>query len=1024
MTRAILISLILMFSGVQLRSQVTGIVAEITQVHDGIAIPALAGYTTYRVYFTAANVDDFVSLVFGSTITAGVCPITTTNYGLSVQSGQVYQNAFGGCTPVFNCALCDFIPEVCFDSYYTLGADCANNPGNQFLSGVFAEGANFCNSFAAGNPIQTVEGGYFTVQDFDNGWIPCGHKILIAQFTTNGNWEFCASAQGQPCGIPGVANSFCANDLCVTNLDATVATSEDFTIALQNGPLCAGQLGIIEITDILPEIQDAGLTYQLFLNNNPVAGATGPGPYSNLGPGDYNVVATSTAGSCVPAGSCVYISNVITIEDTGILTATVDIDYTNVCSGQISLDVEIDGGLPPFTYSINAIDFQLSNLFTDIPCQNYTVTFEDDAGCQGTTPVNPVCSPAFDFSGLDVTINACNSVEPGTVSGVVTGGAGTLNGQLTGPETATYNGISPMTVNTTGLVPGNYTINVTDTYGCADQFDFEITQPAEFAVTLDSEDALCNGQCSGTGIATVSGGVGNITYTWNGVVGTATNSALCAGPNTLVVSDQGGCSQTLNFNIGQPTAIILTAPTTAVTCNGLSTGSIDATATGGTGAFVYNIGGANQASGSFAGLAAGPYTVTATDENLCTQTLQVTITQPAPIVLDATSTNVLCNGQNNGAINATVTGGAGTGSFTLTPGNTQANGFFTGLAPGQYTLVYTDANQCASAPANFDITEPTPLVVTLDSFENITCGDGCDGTIELEISGGTQPTETVWNSNPVLTGLGDLCVGPNTAVVTDDNGCTANFSRDLTGPPPIIISVIVDNTTCTGMCDGNVIVTTAGGQGEITLSFSGPCQNGLTEMCEGFCTVTATDTAGCSETEPITIGTDLVTDMVLTSFSSPVSCWNEQDGTGTVSVAGGNPPLSFQWNDPLNQTTQTAIGLPEETYSVVVTDVIGCTLTTSVTVEVTEGCFFIATVLTPNGDGMNDSWLIGGLDKFPRASVQVFNRWGQLLFDSQGYTVPWDGTNEGQKLPVADYYFIIDYAPDKDPILGTVTIKY
>ena len=1025
MIRALLITLVLLFSGIKTRAQVTGLHAEIVAVHAGMVGSAnLAGYTTYRVYFTVADVDDFVSLIYGNPVGVGQgqCPNSVETYGLNIQSGQLYQNLlFGACTPTFSCALGAVIPEVNFDSWYTIGSDCASP--NTFLSGVFTE-TDFCSSFEAGNPVQTVEGGFFTLQDFDNGWAPCGHKILIGQFTTNGNWEFCASAQGQQCGEAGNQFTFCSADFCITNQDAVVATDEDFTIELTNGPLCAGQLGTIEITSILPEIVSAGLTYQLFQNGAPMSGQTSAGPYTNLPGGDYHVVATSTGGNCAPAGTCVYTSNTITVESTGELTASVSFDYADVCAGQVDMTVTIDGGLPPFTYSIDGNNFQASNVFSNITCQNYTVTFQDFAGCEGTTPGNPVCSPAYNFANLTATVNPCNSVEPGSINGTITGGSGTLNGQLTGPETANYTGVSPLAVNTTGLAAGNYTINVTDNYGCLGQFDFEITQPAEFAVTLDTVDALCNNQCSGSGTVTINGGAGNTSVAWNGVAGTATNNALCAGPNTVVVTDQGNCSQTINFTIGQPQAIVLTAQTTPVSCNGLSDGAINASATGGTGAFEFNIGGANQASGSFTGLAGATYTVTATDENGCTQTTQATVNQPAAIVLTATTSNVLCNGQNNGSINASITGGVGAGTYILNPGGSQANGLFTGLSQGSYTLEYTDANGCSSGMQDFTITEPTALTATMVSFDDISCGDGCDGIIILDIQGGTGPYTTVWNNNPGQTGNGDLCIGNNEAITTDANGCTFSYTQQLTGPPPITVSIIVENVTCTGMCDGNVLVTASGGQGTITLSFTGPCQNGLTEMCEGFCTVTATDEAGCQVTENIVIGTDLVTDMVLTPFSSPVSCWNQQDGTATISVVNGNPPISYEWNDPAGQTTGTAIGLSEETYQVIVADEIGCTLTTSVTVEVTEGCFFIATVLTPNGDGMNDGWLIGGLDKFPRAIVQVFNRWGQLMFDSKGYAVPWDGTHEGQKLPVADYYFIIDYDPAKDPIMGTVTIKY
>jgi gliding motility-associated-like protein len=164
--------------------------------------------------------------------------------------------------------------------------------------------------------------------------------------------------------------------------------------------------------------------------------------------------------------------------------------------------------------------------------------------------------------------------------------------------------------------------------------------------------------------------------------------------------------------------------------------------------------------------------------------------------------------------------------------------------------------------------------------------------------------------------------------------------------------------------------------------------------------------------------------MLINMLSSPVTCWNEQDGTATASVVGGFQPIEYLWSDEDSQTTATATGLYEDTYSVVVSDSLGCTLTRVVTVEPTIGCFFIAEAITPNGDGYNDEWIVGGLEYFPAAEVRVFNRWGQQVFYSQGYQERWDGRYNNAPLPMADYYYVIEFAGDKDPITGTVTLKY
>jgi gliding motility-associated-like protein len=294
-----------------------------------------------------------------------------------------------------------------------------------------------------------------------------------------------------------------------------------------------------------------------------------------------------------------------------------------------------------------------------------------------------------------------------------------------------------------------------------------------------------------------------------------------------------------------------------------------------------------------------------------------------------------------------------------------------------------------------------------------------------------EPTGTTGASNGVI---GSLCVGDYDLLIIDLNDCVDTLSFTISEPPALFIDVLLDAPTCTGMTDGSAIILTGGGTGEVTTIFD-PDDYEITENAPGNYTISSLgetqfvidifDENECTLQEVVSVIPDIITDMVITTYSSPETCWNQMDGTATVAVQNGFLPLTYEWNDPEAQTTPVATGLASsEVYSVTVTDDIGCNLTVQVEVDPTIGCFFIANALTPNGDGSNDFWLIGGLEFFPDAKVQVFNRWGQVVFESTGYPSPWDGTFEGELLPVADYYFIIDYSKDFDPIMGTVTIKY
>lgn len=107
-----------------------------------------------------------------------------------------------------------------------------------------------------------------------------------------------------------------------------------------------------------------------------------------------------------------------------------------------------------------------------------------------------------------------------------------------------------------------------------------------------------------------------------------------------------------------------------------------------------------------------------------------------------------------------------------------------------------------------------------------------------------------------------------------------------------------------------------------------------------------------------------------------------------------------------------------------VTDANSCEHTTTVEVSLTGGdCLEISSAFIPNGDGYNDFWRIRNIEYYPNASVEIYLRWGELVFYTKdGYDAPWDGTFKGKELPMDSYFYIIDLKNGKDPINGHVTI--
>jgi gliding motility-associated-like protein len=150
-------------------------------------------------------------------------------------------------------------------------------------------------------------------------------------------------------------------------------------------------------------------------------------------------------------------------------------------------------------------------------------------------------------------------------------------------------------------------------------------------------------------------------------------------------------------------------------------------------------------------------------------------------------------------------------------------------------------------------------------------------------------------------------------------------------------------------------------------------------------------------------------------------------GTSTQLIAtGAGPGGQYDWNPPIGLDDPTLAGpvatlVEPTTYIVTGKNANGCLDTASVNIDVGKTVVF-PDGITPNGDGLNETWVIRLIDEFPNAKVMIFNRWGQKVFESEGYSDEWDGTRNGKKLPVGTYYYVIDLGPGNDQFSGPVTL--
>jgi gliding motility-associated-like protein len=660
----------------------------------------------------------------------------------------------------------------------------------------------------------------------------------------------------------------------------------------------------------------------------------------------------------------------------------------------------------------------------------YVISVTDEAGCSTDTAITISCPEElfFDVSSTEV---SCTGYSDASFAASAAGGTGSVSFEV--PEIGVQIDFEgSVDYDQDNLPSGIYTITITDENGCSYSEVLEIEEPDGLMVDYAVTDVACADDCNGLLLANIEGGQLPYVITVTDLDGTEANPGqLCPGMYIHVTEDGNQCLVTDTLEIVGPEPIEFIFDVTNVPCSGADNGQICLDSlSGGTGPLTPQL--VPLPTGSLDGncfnVPAGSYDVLVQDSLGCTSAFfPAVVEEPANIQILPTISPISCTGAGDGVLVVNAVGGSGSLELLSPFVFTSLPDTLFNLGPDSLNLVVGDTLGCIDSLV-VGIPEPEPVALEVLSTVFPDCGGDCTGGIEVSLEGGTGALTLYQgvisdSTSVVSSGLVNLCADSYPLFLVDEENCTDSTTVLIEEPDPLLFDITVQNVTCTGMNDGVAIIGTVGGSGETAWEFVGGDVDVL-NLFEGEYFVSAADTAGCTADSSFIVAADIVTDMVVEIFTTPVTCWQTSDGTATAAVTGGQLPIQYEWSDPSGQTTATAIGLSEDVYSVVVTDDIGCTLGFLATVDPTEDCLFIADAITPNNDGVNDRWVVGGLEFFPQSEVEVFNRWGQLLFRSKPGTTWWDGTYNGALLPASDYYYVITVFPGAAPITGTVTLKY
>jgi len=499
--------------------------------------------------------------------------------------------------------------------------------------------------------------------------------------------------------------------------------------------------------------------------------------------GTYTVTLIITA-----CGGPDTVSKTINVIAGNINSVAINVTTNEQCYGNCigSATANVIGGSSPYTYSW-APSGETTDVATGLCAGTITVTVKDMNGCSATATATITAPPEIIATDTIDNIPCKGQLASARIN--VSGG--------TSPYTYLWNPGKQTTSNVTGLNVGTYTIGITDIIGCTGSTSIVITQPSQLTSTISSlNNILCYG---GTGSATVTagGGTAPYSYSWTNPGGTnATETGLKPGTYTVTVTDLNGCTATATATITQPPLLSITTSAIHASCN-LPNGSATATAGGGTGTYTYSWSPSNQTTATITGLSVGTYSITVTDNNQCTASSTVSITQPTTTSVNISSVkNVSCFNGNDGIATATASGGVNPYTYLWTPGG-GTNASASGLFALTYTVKAADALGCI-ATASVTLTEPLQLLASI-SEPKIICKDST-GNLIAGATGGTPPYKYAWSSGST-SGIATItATGTNnySVIVTDANGCTASADIILQYGPSFAVEIDGKKSVCVG----------------------------------------------------------------------------------------------------------------------------------------------------------------------------------------------------------------------------------
>ena len=806
----------------------------------------------------------------------------------------------------------------------------------------------------------------------------------------------------------------CTSSLTTININSQPSSPSPPVASVSEQPGCTVSTGTIVVTQPAPA---TGISYAVDGTNY----TNTTGVFTGLVPGIYPVTVKNAQG-CTSSALNVTVNTAPAVPAQPTASVSQQPNCT-IATGTIT--VTQPAPATGISYSIDGTDYtNTTGVFAGLVPATYSVTVKNAGGCISaprSLTVNNV--PNSTLSASANAINIICGVNTGTITVIATGG--------TAPYTYSLNGAAAVSLNIFTLLPaGSYQITVKDALGCTKDVNATIELLNSTLTATASVTNIACGTTGGSAVISASGGLAPYSYSLDGGTfsGTSGFTNLAAGQHNIKVKDALSCTYDVSVTIlpapvlGPPTVTI-----TQPTCD-LGTGSITITQPAPATGISYSIDGTNytNTTGVFTGLVPAAYSVTVKNAAGCiSSALSITVnaapptpSQPVASVSEQPNCSVA-----TGTITVTQPAPATGISYSIDGANyTNITGVFSGLLPGNYNVTVKNAGGCISPITTLIVNAgPTSSLFATATLVNISCGQST-GSITINVAGGTPPFTYSLNgatavSNNVFT---DLSAGSYKVTVKDASGCSVEVSAAIqqTGitpkigitNPPALCAGSTANLKAASITNGSEAGLVYTYWKDVTAATALPDAE-ATAAGAGTYYIKGTSQSGCFVIKPVMVTVSNISAGTITPATPAEVCNGE---TLLLTASAG---VSYQWykNDVIisGATNATYTVTEGGTYNISINNNT-CTGKTSTPIVITfKDCpsdieIFVPTAFTPNNNFANDNLQPYFLNVRELNYFKVYNRWGQLVFETNTIGKGWDGNIKGVKQPTETYTWILE----------------